>query len=95
MGKVLQKELFRQGLTDLTSHVVVDTVPMTSYIGHVSAYNAMSKVMPSSSRGTESEKKLTISGKFYSIKSSILQILNHKLTNKKKQLDFFSGLKSF
>ena len=74
MGKVLQKELFRQGLTDLTSHVVVDTVPMTSYIGHVSAYNAMSKVMPSSSRGTESETLLSCYAIFTGSPQSVTKV---------------------
>ena len=46
MGKTLKKELLRYGLSELASHVVVDTVPYMSYTRPVSAYNAISKVWP-------------------------------------------------
>ena len=46
MGKALKKELIRYGLSELASHVVVDTVPYMSYTRPVSAYNAISKVWP-------------------------------------------------
>lgn len=46
MGNALKKELLRYGLSELASHVVVDTVPYMSYTRPVSAYNAISKAWP-------------------------------------------------
>ena len=46
MGNALKKELLRYGLSELASHVVVDTVPYMSYTQPVSAYNAISKAWP-------------------------------------------------
>ena len=46
IGYALKKELLRYGLSELASHVVVDTVPYMSYTRPVSAYNAISKAWP-------------------------------------------------
>ena len=42
---LLQRELSRLGLIGLASRVVVDTVPLSPYIGDVERYNAINKAL--------------------------------------------------
>ena len=44
-GVLLQRELSRLGLIGLASRVVVDTVPLSPYIGDVERYNAINKAL--------------------------------------------------
>ena len=45
-GVLLQRELSRLGLIGLASRVVVDTVPLSPYIGdNVDKYNAINKAL--------------------------------------------------
>ena len=43
----LQNLLIQSNLTELSNHVVSDTVPFTPYITQISNYNAITKTLPS------------------------------------------------